>query len=137
LQEGALDAGAQTLLARAYANCGRLEEALSAIIKAVQRDKLSVEARYIMGLVLLELGDIQQAQEALNSALYLEPSHILSHVNQGRIAMRLGKPVLARKHHQNAIELLQALPADCLVPESDGLTAAQFAAVLKTNVSQP
>jgi chemotaxis protein methyltransferase CheR len=123
---------AQILTARAHANCGRLAEALTEIDKAASADKLNVEACYVKALILQEQGAMEQASEAFTQALYLEPNHILAHVNQGQIAGRLGKRVLSRKHLEYAIRLLRALPPESEVPESDGLTASQFAAMLES-----
>jgi chemotaxis protein methyltransferase CheR len=127
-------AESHVLLARAHANCGRLGEALKAADAATAADKLNAEAYYVRALVLQEQGHVEQAHEALKQTLYLEPDHILAHVNQGQIAGRLGKQALSRKHLRNAIGLLQSLPPDCEVPDSDGLTASQFVGILKKEV---
>ena len=71
--------------------------------------------------------DLQaEAEDALRKALYLEPTHILSHFLMGSILARLGKESKARKHFKNVYELLSAYKDDAVIPESEGMTAGRM-----------
>jgi tetratricopeptide (TPR) repeat protein len=53
----------------------------------------------------LELTSNQQAQEAYEKALELDPKHVDSHLNLGRLLHEDGAPAAAEKHYRAAIKL--------------------------------
>ncbi len=60
------------LLARAYANQGKLTEALEWCEKAIVADKLNPGFYYLCATILQEQGQVEEAVKSLKQALYLD-----------------------------------------------------------------
>lgn len=115
-----------SLMARALANQGRLDDALVWCDRWIAADKLDIAGHYLRGMVLLEQGKFELAQSSLQRAVYLQPDFVLAHFSLGNLAHTSGKMDEAGKHFANALRLLQNhQPADIL-PESEGLTAGRL-----------
>jgi chemotaxis protein methyltransferase CheR len=134
LEEVSGDADAMALLARAYANQGRLEEARSWCEQAITTDKLRAAPHYLQAAILQEQGDDSAAADALGRALYLDQNFVLAHVALGHLRRRHGKLGESRKHFQNALGLLQQRPAEELVPESEGITTGRLTEIIQATV---
>lgn len=121
-----LNSAVFSLMARALANQGRLDDALLWCDRWIAADKLDVAAHYLRGMVLMEQGKLEQAQSSLQRAVYLQPDFVLAHFSLGNLAHASGKMDEAGKHFTNALRLLKnQRPADVL-PESEGLTAGRL-----------
>ena len=116
-------------LTRARANEGRLDEALDWSERWIVADKLDAAAHYLNAMVLQELGDREPARRSLQRAIYLKPEFALAHFALGNLAERGGR---GNQHFKNALELLSRMPAEALVPESDGLTAGRLSEIITT-----
>jgi chemotaxis protein methyltransferase CheR len=121
---------ALSLLTRAFANLGRLAEALTWCNRWIASDKLDGAAYYLKAVVLQELGQIEEARRALQRAIYLGPDFVLAHFALGNLARAGGKKEEAAKHFDNAQHLLAARPPEELLPESDGLTAGRLTEII-------
>lgn len=117
-------------LTRARANEGRLDEALDWSERWIVADKLDAVAHYLNAMVLQELGDREQARRSLQRAVYLKPDFALAHFALGHLAER--RVCGGNRHFENALELLRRMPAEELVPESDGLTAGRLSEIITT-----
>ncbi len=115
-----------SLMARALANQGRLDDALIWCDRWIAADKLGIAGHYLHGMVLLEQGKFDLAQSSLQRAVYLQPDFVLAHFSLGNLAHARSKLDEAGKHFANALRLLKNhQPADVL-PESEGLTAGRL-----------
>lgn len=135
LLEGAADKAdphADALLARAYANQGRLAEGLAACEKAIAADKLHAAYHYLRATILQEQGAVDEAVPALKRALYLDPRFVLAHFALGNLAHMRGAHDEAHKHFSNALQLLRLEPPERALPESDGITAGRLTAIIAT-----
>jgi chemotaxis protein methyltransferase CheR len=119
-------AEAFSLLARALANLGRLDDALTWCERWTAADKLDPAGHYLRALVLLEQGEPEPARSSLQRAIYLDPDFVLAHFALGNLARSRGKSGEADRHFTNALHLLRHRPPDDLLPESDGLTAGRL-----------
>ena len=120
------DGQTAALLARICANQGRLAEALAWCEKAVAADALNPAHHYLVAAVLQEQGDAAKASAALRRALYLEPGFVLAHFAFGNLRLRQGQSREARRHFENAHEILDACAPGDPVPESEGITAGRL-----------
>ncbi len=114
------------LLIRSYANLGQLQQARQWSEKFITLDKTRPGLHYLHAVILHEMDLQAEAEDALRKALYLEPTHILSHFLMGSILARLGKESKARKHFKNVYELLSSYKDDAVIPESEGMTAGRM-----------
>jgi chemotaxis protein methyltransferase CheR len=119
-------ASAMLLLARAYANQGKLSEALAWCDKAIAADKMAARAHYLRATILQERGSLPEALLALKQAVYAEPEFILGHFMLGNLALRRGRRKESQKHSENALLLLARYEVEDIVPESEGLSAGRL-----------
>jgi len=110
------------LLARIKANKGRLIESEKLCMKAINLDKINVEAHYLMAVVLSEQGKINEAKKSLNKTIFLNPDFALGHFMLGNLVLGNGTKSESKKHFDNAIISLNKLQVEELIAESDGLT---------------
>jgi len=125
-------AQAAALLARSYANLGRLAEALEWCDKALAEDKLSAGSHYLRATIMLEQGTVEEAGQSLRRALYLDHDFVLAHFALGNLAAQSGKAPEAARHYGNALALLRGYQTDATLPESGGITAGRLTEIITT-----
>jgi chemotaxis protein methyltransferase CheR len=134
LADPALDLGercaSMTLLSKAYANLGRLEEALQWSEKTVATDKLNPRSHYFHGSILQEQGRLQEAVSSMGKALFLDPRLIVAHFALGNLLRQLGKQKESERHFRAALVILHKYGENDLVPASDGLTAGRLTDII-------
>ena len=120
------DSGALGLLCRAYANEGRLAEALQIADEALAADKLSAGLHYLRAIILQEQGMNDNATVSLKKALYLDQDLVLAHFTLATLEQRKGKIKESRRYFDNALSLLGRYNMDDIIPESDGMSAVRL-----------
>lgn len=118
-------------LARREADAGRLDAALEWSEEALAADRLEPVHHYLHAVIQIERGEHEAAARAFERALYLAPEFVLAHVALGNLRMGQGRPLEARRHFDNALELLRRLPPESDVPESGGLSAERMADIVE------
>lgn len=130
LSENPNDAEAMALLARLFANQGKLREALGWCERAISADKLSPTFRYLFATILQEQARHEEAVNSLRQALYLDPNFVLAHFMLGNLARQQQKFKESERHFANALTILRAYPRGEALPESDGMTAGRLAEII-------
>lgn len=125
-----LDGEPSALLARAYANLGKLAEALDWVEKALDADKVNSGHHYLRATILREQGRAQEAIASLRRALYLDPDFVVAHFALGSLLRQQGKPGQWTKPFQNALLLLRGYGQEDILPQSEGMTAGRLSEVL-------
>lgn len=120
---------------RALANRGFLNEAGRAAAAALERHRDSAELLYLHAVLLSESGRHADAAAALRRALYLDPSLAVAHLALADARARLGDRLGQRRALRAAQELLALLPADAVVPASDGQRAGRLARHVRTRLA--
>ena len=133
---GTTDGKAMALLARTYADRGRLDEALSWCEKALAAEKLNPGHHHLRAIILQEQGQADGAAGALRRALYLDPGFALAHFALGNLMLRQGWFRDSVRHFRNALETLAAYRAEDTVPESGGLTAGRLSEMITSMVRE-
>ncbi|WP_266171132.1 CheR family methyltransferase [Dyella subtropica] len=121
--------------AREYANQGRLAEAAECCEKAMAADKLNPAPHYLYAVIQQEQGQYDLAIQSLTRAVYLDSRFVLAYFALGNLHLALGRRREAGRHFRNALELLQQLPPDDIVPESEGLSAGRLAEIVSSVLS--
>ena len=132
LSQNGADPKAASLLARAYANQGKLIEALEWCEKAVVDDKLNPGLYYLQATILEEQGAMEAAAASLRRAMYLDQDFVIAHFALGSLSMRQRKLKQADKHFENAISLLKTYPEEAIIPESEGITAGRLLEIIQS-----
>jgi len=117
---------AMTALARSRANEGNLREAKSWAEQAIAADKLNPQLHYLRAVILQELGELDEANAALNRALYLDPEFVLAHFSLGHLFLHRENPRSASRCFANAASLLNRLKQEEVLPESEGITVGRL-----------
>jgi chemotaxis protein methyltransferase CheR len=125
------DVPAMLLLARTYANQGRLAEALHWCLKVIAADRLSAGHHYLLAMIRQEMGDLADAAASLHRALFLDPQFVLAHFALANLARIEGKRPEARKHYRNTLRLLEGRPPGDVLPESEGLTIDRLSEIAR------
>jgi chemotaxis protein methyltransferase CheR len=113
--------------ARAYADQGRLVEALTSCQDAVAIERTNPAAHFLHATICHELGLLEEAIASLRTVLYLDQDSILAHHELGGLYRRLGKRKESRRHLAVALELLSGRSRDEIVAESGGMTCGRLA----------
>jgi chemotaxis protein methyltransferase CheR len=123
------------LLARMYANQGKLAEALNWCDRGIAADKLNPSNHYLRAIVLQEQGALEDAAGSLRRALYLDHNFVLAHFALGNLARTAGKVQEANKHLENALRLLRRYQKEDVLPESEGITAGRLTEIITSSMS--
>ena len=114
------------LLARSFANLGRLEEAKIWCEKGVSLDKLNPDSHSLLAAIYQELGLSEEPTASLKRAIYLDPGRIMAYFSLGHLLRQQGKLAEANKSFMNALDLLSSMTPGERVPHSDGLTVERL-----------
>ncbi len=122
----AAEAGAAAEEARKLADRGSLDEALARCTEALACEKLNPSLYYLKASILQELGRSEEAEQALQSMLFLDGDFAPARVMLGAIARSQARSGEAAKHFREALALLERMPSDSVLAETDGLTAGEM-----------
>lgn len=114
---------------RRLGDAGQTNQALRAAAGAVATFPLDVELRYLLGVVLLEAGQLQDAASAATAAAYLDPRQPAVHVLLGQVEHARGNTERARRSFRTCSRLLAASPEGEPVQLARDLTSGQLADV--------
>lgn len=126
------DHRAMVLLARSYANTGRLTEALEWSEKAIVTDRLNPVYYYLHANILQEHGKMKEAEASLKQALYIDQDFVLAWFTLGNLARLQGKSTESARHYGNALRFLGKKPQEEILPESEGLTAGRLMEIIQS-----
>jgi chemotaxis protein methyltransferase CheR len=124
----------QILLIRAYANLGKLAEALQTCIKAIAVNKLDARLHYLHATILQENNQLNEAIASLKSAIFLDPDFVFSFYSLGNIYRRLGNVHSANKCYENILMILNECNQEEILPESEGITAGRFKEIVNATL---
>jgi chemotaxis protein methyltransferase CheR len=127
---------AMLLLARTYANQGKLPAALALCDKAIAADKMAARAYYLRATILQEQGSVAEAILAFKQTVYAEPKFMLGHFALGSLALEQRRLKESEKHFANVLLLLARYEAEDIVPESEGLSAGRLREMIVASASQ-
>jgi chemotaxis protein methyltransferase CheR len=136
ISQNANDAQAMLLLARVYANQGKLTSAITWCEKAIASDKMTACAHYLRATILQEQGLPDEAIGSLRRAVYVDPRFALGHFALGSLALRQGELKESEKHFENVLLLLASYGPEEAVPESEGLSARRLREIVTLQRTQ-
>jgi chemotaxis protein methyltransferase CheR len=119
-------ATACALAGQAHANLGSWEEAEHWCRKAIQADKLALEAYYTLALVLQHQGRLRQAIDAMKKVVYIDRRHVPGHFGLADLYHADGQLSRALKSLDNAGRLLEGRAEDALIAGVEGITVGRL-----------
>ncbi|MEX2117316.1 MAG: CheR family methyltransferase [Bacteroidota bacterium] len=120
----------RVLVIRAYANQGKIHQALQSCERAIAADKLNPGLHYLYATILQENNQLDEAVTSLKRAIFLDPNFVLSYYSLGKIYQRLGNVSSANKCAENVLTILNTCRPEEILFESEGLTAERFREII-------
>jgi chemotaxis protein methyltransferase CheR len=111
---------------RSLADRGELEEAGRCCEALLQEDRLNPALHFYHALVLGQKGLAEQAEQALQRALYLDRGLVLAHYHLGLLLQGRGRLPEAGRSFANTLRLLSAMAPAQVFAEGDGMSAAEL-----------
>ena len=118
------------LLIKAYANQGKLLDAIESCKSAIAVDKTDPRLHYLYATILQENNELNEAVLSLKRAIFLDSNFVLSHYSLGKIYERIGNIKNANKCYANVLTILDQCSKDEILFESEGLTAGRFKEII-------
>lgn len=134
--EGGLIAREMSLLARAYANQGRLSDALLWCERAVASDKTNREHHYLLATIHQEAGRAEESIASLKRTLYLDQDFVPAHYLLANLYRRQGRKKESKKHFEITLSLLRTYPVEDVLPGSEGMIAGRMIEIINTMLEQ-
>jgi chemotaxis protein methyltransferase CheR len=122
------------LLIRAFANQGKLTEAIKSCEKAITSNKIDPRLHYLYATILQENNQPAEAVISLKCAIYLDPDFVLSYYLLGNIYQRLGNIKNAKKYFEIVLSILNKSSQEDILFESEGLTAGRFREIINVSL---
>jgi chemotaxis protein methyltransferase CheR len=119
---------------RLLANNGHLAEALSACDEAIGSYKLAPGLYFLRASILQELDKNNEAIKSLKQAIYIDPNYVMGHFTLGNLFIRQGNLNNAKRYFNNALEILNTISNDNILPESEGLSAKYIREIIITSL---
>jgi len=124
----------QLLLIRAFANLGKLTEAIKSCEKAIAANKLDPRLHYLYATILQENNQLESAVKSLKHAIYLDSDFVLSYYSLGNIYQQLGNVKNANKYYQIVLAILNKCRQEDILFESEGLTTGRFREIINASL---
>ena len=105
------------------ANQGNIKDALQLIEQSLLNEKCNADLHYFKGLLLQEMGNLDEAIKEFTTTLYLKPEYVLAHFVLGNIAQRMGDGKVAKQHYANVLKLIDKLDSKEIIHGSEGMDA--------------
>jgi chemotaxis protein methyltransferase CheR len=113
-------------LAKLHASRLRWDEGLKLVDESITLGPLAPESHYLRGLIMQELGNLDEASEAFRRSAFLDQNFVLAHFASAGVFARLGQSGRAQKALETTVRLLEGKAPGELVPEGDGLTVERL-----------
>ena len=113
---------------------GRLQRAKKWAEKVIRKDKLSIQAYYLLSAIHQGLSQEDQAIEYLKKTVYLDKNFVAGHFSLACLYKKRGRHVAAEKAYKNVIRLMVGRPKDEIVPEANGITCGKLLEIAEKNV---
>jgi chemotaxis protein methyltransferase CheR len=114
------------LLGKANANLGDWQEAEKWCRKAIEKDRLILNAYYTLALVLQHADQLPQALDMMRKVVYIDHTYILGHYGLANLYFENNQFPQAHKSLDNALRLLQGKPDDQMVSGSHDITVGRL-----------
>jgi len=97
-------------------------------------DNLSVEAYYLLGVLLYKSSDLKEAETQFRKVIYVDPDSVLAYFNLGNMYLYQRKFSEATREFRNAIRLLEKRPKDEQVRFCEDLTVEFLLRACRNNL---
>lgn len=120
---------------RTLADAGAYEAAERLCADLIRREPMSAQLHFYDAILRQVSDDPVGAEAALKRSLYLDRGFVLAHHRLGMLLLARGRIAEARRSLQTASHLVNAVPANDLLPEGQGLSAGALADALRDQLT--
>jgi chemotaxis protein methyltransferase CheR len=115
---------------------GHWQEAAEIGQDMLTRDRLNPEIHFYQALIFENLGIVEQAEQSLRHAIYLDRKFALAHYHLGLALKRDGQLRASARSFGNVLKVLAALPDDTVVTAGPGVTATGLRELAKMQLQE-
>jgi chemotaxis protein methyltransferase CheR len=123
-------APALTTLGRLYADRAEWVSARQQCLLALEQDALCIPGHYLLAQIHEHQGQLDAALAAYRRALYLDRGFVPAMLGMANVWRRMGRVADAQRYYRNALKTLSELPPTTPIPDVDGATAEELAALI-------
>ncbi|OFX24331.1 MAG: hypothetical protein A2041_14210 [Bacteroidetes bacterium GWA2_31_9b] len=134
LQKNNLAVDEQILLIRAYANQGKLGDALKSCEKAIAKNKVDPRLHYLYATILQENSQLNEAIAALKRAIFLDSDFVLSYFSLGNIYRQQGNMRNTKKCYENVLSIINKRSHDDILLEFEGLNIGRLKEIINASL---
>ncbi len=116
------------------ANEAKYKEAAHLLAKIIETDNLSVEAYYLLGILLYKSRHLKEAETQFKKVIYANPDTVLAYFNLGNMYCCQRKFREAVREFKNAIRLLEKRPKDEQVRFCEDVTVGFLLRACRNNL---
>jgi len=120
--------------AKCLVNLGQIFEAKVACEKSIHHDSVEPHTYLLYGLILIQLGFVDEAEKAFRQTVFLNNSFMEAHYQLGQLLLKKGQKAMAMKSIQNALDLAALEAPDRPIHNVIPLTYAHFSDVMKNEL---
>lgn len=120
-----------TLLIASYGNVGEVDAAEKECRVCIGKDTLVPQFHYLLGSILLEKDQQEEAITELKRALFLDADHVMAHFALGSLLAAKGCEKEAEVHKRVVLERVETMMDNDIIPGSERLTAGQLKEMAK------
>ncbi|WP_320176213.1 CheR family methyltransferase [Maridesulfovibrio sp.] len=113
-------------IARIKADSGLADEAARWCVKALELDRVSPCAHFLLGQICFQQGDLGTALAHMRNAVFLDSEFIMAHFLLGNIYLEKNDSNGALRHFRISVQELEKMDQDESVPCSDNVTAGRL-----------
>ncbi len=119
---------------RGHADQGDWLKAVECCEELLRRDGLNARVHFCYALVLEQTARHVEAERSLRRAIYLDRRFVLPHYYLALLLQSHGDPRQAMRSFDNTLDLLRSCPGSGVVPDGDGITAAELRKLAQTHL---
>lgn len=128
------DADLYQFKAKCLTNLGQMTDAKEACKRSIQIDPMDPHSYLLFGLVLIQLGLYEKAENAFRKTIFLNSSFMEAHYQLGQVLFYKNKKIEAIKSIQNAINIANKENPDRSIHNVIALTYSGFSRVMKNEL---
>jgi chemotaxis protein methyltransferase CheR len=115
---------------------GHWQEAAEYGQDMLTRDRLNPEIHFYQALIFENLGIVEQAEQSLRHAIYLDRKFALAHYHLGLALKRNGQRRASARSFGNVLKVLAAMPDEATVTAGPGVTATGLRELAKMHLEE-
>lgn len=114
------------LMAHAYANMGKYEDASQYCRRAIEIDATAPSPYFLLAHIAEEMGNNEEAKDLLKKVIYLSPDFVPAYLELSGLYDQENDTIRAKKMRTTAMGLLEKLPPEATVEPYSGTTAGEL-----------